>query len=73
MTYDVLMAAPGMTVEAGAPILRLENRETAMRVAKAQAAFSEKEFTHLTVAIGHINLWNRVNDGLGVIAPEAQP
>jgi AhpD family alkylhydroperoxidase len=38
---------------------------------KAQAAFNEQEFTHLTVAIGHINLWNRVNDGLGVIAPEA--
>ncbi len=36
-----VMAAPGMTVEAGAPILRLENRETAMRVAKAQAALAE--------------------------------
>lgn len=39
---------------------------------KAREQFSEAEFTHLTVAIGHINLWNRVNDGLGILAPEAQ-
>ena len=40
---------------------------------KVRDQFTELETTHLTVVIGHINLWNRVNDGLGVIAPEAQP
>jgi AhpD family alkylhydroperoxidase len=38
--------------------------------AKLAERFSESEVTFLTVAIGLINFWNRINVGLGVDAPE---
>jgi AhpD family alkylhydroperoxidase len=37
--------------------------------AKVLEQFSDQELTFLTVAIGLINFWNRVNVGLGVEAP----
>jgi AhpD family alkylhydroperoxidase len=40
--------------------------------AAAATAFGEREFLHLTVAIGLINQWNRICGGLGVQPPEAE-
>ncbi len=33
--------------------------------------FGEQGALHLTVAIGLINQWNRINTGLGIVPPEA--
>jgi len=40
--------------------------------AQVREHFNEQDFLHLTVAIGLINQWNRINVGLGILPPEAE-
>lgn len=39
--------------------------------AALRGTFSEAEAAHLSVAVGLINAWNRINAGLGTLPPEA--
>jgi AhpD family alkylhydroperoxidase len=41
--------------------------------AQLQSQFSDREIAHLTLLVGAINLWNRVQIGLRAVHPAEQP
>jgi alkylhydroperoxidase family enzyme len=40
---------------------------------QARAQFSERELVYLTVAVGAINVWNRLNVAFRTVAGDYQP